>query len=363
MSDNPLQIITSMADLRTQLMINRVAGVTGFFLGRPGIGKTEGINAMVADLSVLPAGYTLPDVNHKPKAVGFYASQHEGTDVSGYPVLSEDGQALEFKVMRKLQSLVSGDALVIDEITAAEDATLKPLLQLLSDNRPKVNDWVGPEHVTRVAMGNLADCGNIDFIYNPVLGNRVALFEFTGPTADEWLAHAMRRGVHPVILAAIKMNGESLLLDWSASRDRNPTPRSWVNSSTMLYAAERMFPTGVPMHLRMAQIASCVGDPAALEVETLLTLQDKLVPYETVRNNPTNAPVPDGMKDPAAQFLMATHVSNKCVPDDWAAVTQYIARFPVELQATMINPIVSRFPVLMTTTEYANFASRTSGLL
>jgi len=362
MSNNPLNILSSMAELRAQLMIDRVAGVTACVLGDPGIGKTEGVNDMIADLDVLPAGYALPE-GHVCKAVNFYASSHEATDISGYPVLSEDQQALTFKVMQKLQSLVPGDALVVDEITLADDSQLKPYLQLLRSPRVGVNDWVGPEHITRVCMGNLATSGNLDYLYNPVVGNGMALYEFLGPTPDEWITYGMRKGIHPVILAGIKMNGMPLLLDWNPSRDRNPTHRSWFKASAKLYAAERMYPGGVPMSVRMCQLASCVGDPAALEIETLLTLQDQLVPYETVRNSPTNAPVPNGMTDPAAQFLMATHVANKCVPDDWAAVSQYIARFPIELQATIINPIVARFPMLMTTSEYANFASRTSGLL
>jgi hypothetical protein len=351
-----------MADLHTQLMIDRIAGVTSCILGDPGIAKTEGVNAAITNLDVLPAGYVLPE-GHTPKAVNFYASSHESTDISGYPVLTEDGQALSFKVMQKLQALVPGDALVVDEITVADDSQLKPYLQLLRNPRISVNDWVGPEHVTRVCMGNLATSGNLDYLYNPVVGNGMALYEFTGPTVDEWITYAMSKGIHPVILAGIKIEGPTLLLDWNPSRDRNPTHRSWFKASAQLYAAESLFPEGVPIHIRMAQIASCVGDPAALDVETLLHLQDKLVPYETVVASPTNAPVPDGMTDPAAQFLMATHVANKCVPDDWASVTQYIERFPIELQATIINPIVARFPVLMTTTEYANFASRTSGLL
>ena len=111
------------------------------------------------------------------------------------------------------------------------------------------------------------------------------------------------------------------------------------------------------------EIASAVGDQAALQVETLLHMQDKLVPYSTVVASPGNAPVPDGFTEPAAQFLQAAHVANKCTPDDWSSAAIYIERFPLELQQTMVSPIVARYPVLMTTAEYANFASRTSNLL
>lgn len=362
MSDNPLQTIASMEDMRRQLMIIRHAGLVGIILGHPGIGKTEGVDAMLGDLNVLPAGYTLPE-GHTPKNVGFYASQHEGTDISGYPVLSEDGQALTFRVMQKLQSLEEGDSLTVDEFTLADEGTQKPFMQLGSGDRPRVNDWVGPKHVTRIFLGNLATSGNLDYLYNPVMGNRVALFEFLGPTVDEFIAYGMSKGIHPVILAGIKMNGASLMLDWDPSRDRNPTPRAWFNASSMLYGAEAIYPEGVPMHVRMAQLAACVGDPAALEIETLLTLQDKLTPWHTILSNPESAAVPDGMTDPAAQFYMAVQVANKCTIDDWDKVAKYIERFPIELQATMISPIVTRLPVLMTTTEYANYASRTSGLL
>ncbi len=362
MSNNPLHILRSREELEVALKIDRIAGVTSFVLGDPGLGKTEIVEQIVLNTDILPAGFTPPD-DYAPKAVGFYASQHEGTDLSGYPVLSEDGEALTFKVMGKLQSLLPGDTLAIDEITLADPSTLKPCLQLLSGRQPKVNDWVGPEHVTRIAMGNLAESGNIDYYYNPVLGNRIALYEFLGPTVEEWIEYAMLQGIHPAILASIKMEGDVLMLSWNPSNRRNPTPRSWFNASAKLMAAESIFAGGVPNHVRMTQLASCVGDAAALQVETLLTLQDKLVPYATVVASPDKAPVPDGMEDPAAQFLMATHVANKCIPDDWSSVMIYIERFPLELQQTMVAPIVARYPVLLTTTEYANFASRTSGLL
>lgn len=359
---NALNIISSREELLMTMKIDKHAGITSVILGDPGLGKTEITEQVAADPDVLPAGCVLDD-GYVPKSVGFYASQHEGTDLSGYPVLSEDGDALEFKVMQKLNSLRPGDTLVIDEFTLADPSTLKPCLQLLSGSRPCVNDWVGPKHVTRIAMGNLAESGNIDYYYNPVMGNRVKLYEFTGPTVDEWIEYALYKRVHPAILAAIRMEGASLMLDWNPSRDRNPTPRSWFNASASLLAAEALFPEGVPMQVRLMHLAAAVGDPAALQVETLLTLQDKLVPYETVLASPDTAPVPDGMTDPDAQFLMATHVANKCTPDDWSAVMTYVERFPLELQQTIVAPIVARHAALLTTTEYANFASRTSGLL
>jgi len=359
-----VNFIRSMTDLKTVIKINILAGTTCTILGDPGIGKTEGVEQIInvmADEGIHPMGWEPPE-NWAPKMVGFYASQHEGTDLSGYPVLSADGEALTFKVMQKLRSLNEGDALVIDEVTLADENTLKPCLQLTSGDRPSVNDWVGPQHVARIMMGNLATSGNYDYVLNPVQCNRGKVYEYLGPTVDEWLTYGMAKGLHPAILTAIKMEGASLLLNWNPSRDRNPTHRSWVTASKSLLAAEHLYPGGVPMDVRLSELASAVGDSAALQVETLLTLQDKLVPYATVVAHPTTAPVPDGHSDPEAQFLMATHVANKCRPDDWSSVARYIERFPLELQATMTSPIVARHPVLLTTSEYANYASRTGNL-
>ena len=366
MSSNNLNILGSRSALIEAMMIDRAAGVTSIILGHPGIGKTEIAEKVVTMINTIPlsfikAGLEIGD--YIAKVVGFYASQHEGTDISGYPVLSADGESLSFKVMQKLRSLNPLDTLTIDEITLADPGTLKPCLQLLSGKRPCVNDWIGPEHITRIGMGNLADSGNLDYVYNPVLGNRVALYEFLGPTVAEWLEHALLNAIHPAICAAIKMEGASLLLNWNPSRNRNPTHRSWFNASAKLYAAEHVFPDGVPSHVRMSQLGSVVGDEAALQVETLLHLQDKLIPYATVVAAPDTSPVPDGLTDPGAQFLMATHVANKCTPDDWSSVMVYVSRFPLELQATIVAPIVARHPVLITTEEYANYTSRTSSLL
>ena len=194
---NEVNILPDMAALATAIKIAILSSTVITILGHPGIAKTEGVEYIVNNMAtenIHPMGFTPPE-NWSPKMVGFYASQHEGTDISGYPVLSKDGEALTFKVMQKLRSLNEGDVLVIDELTLADEPTLKPILQLYSGDRPSVNDWVGPKHIARIGMGNLATSGNYDYVLNPVQNNRGKVFEYLGPTVDEWLTWAMHNGL------------------------------------------------------------------------------------------------------------------------------------------------------------------------
>jgi hypothetical protein len=235
---------------------------------------------------------------------------------------------------------------------------------MAASERIAVGDWVGPPNVTRLLLGNRADDGNLDYQLNPVVCNRTVVYEYLGPTADEWIPWFLEHRGHPVIATAIKMNPD-MLNAYNADEDRSPTPRAWYNASKNLIAAEKLAGGrhNVDIGIRMQRVAAAVGDAAALQTEAIFEMHEQLVPFGDIVSDPENARLPDPEQDPAANFLTVTHVGNRCEPATWRPVCRYIARMPVELQAVAIAPIAVKYPELTTTTEYLEFSQRTSGLL
>jgi hypothetical protein len=368
MSDDTLNVAYNRKQFFTFLQVAREANLTVDIEGPPGIGKTEMCN-LLADWGkdCVPNGLdtdALPE-DWRPKVVTFYLSQWTGEDLVGYPHMSED-KGLYFIPPLRLRQLQAGDILIIDEkTTPASPSSIKAMLQLTQGDRPAVGDWEGPLGVTRITLGNRAEDGNVDYEANPVQGNRTMRIVYLGPSADEWLDYVVPKGIHPVIGTYIRMEGRDALNAFDPEQDRSPTPRSWWNGSSALLALERIRGGRkmVPLSERMSVVAACVGDAAALKLESIFALADSMVPFSEIVLNPDGAHVPDPQTEPNELFLCVTHIGNRCKPEHWKQVARYIARLPVEMQGVCVAPILKRHPQLTTTPEFMAYTTRTAGLV
>lgn len=372
-SVNALNVLTSRKALFQAIACARMANVTLVILGPPGSGKTE-ITQQVGKMGTKCLPYpmleridSIPDT-WVPNVLSIYASQVTGEDLVGFPYMppgETNPDHFEFVPGKALRALREGDFFIGDEFTTpAAPSTVKAFLQIACGERLCIGDYIGPKNVTRILLGNRPEDGNVDFEYNPVVGNRVVKYEYMGPTADEWVPWALEHDVHPVIATVIRME-PALLNAFDAEADRSGTPRSWMNASRNLLAAEHLAGGrhNIDIGTRMQRVASAVGDASALKLESIFELQDKLVPFGTIVADPENAPIPDPHREPAAHFLTVTHVGNRTTPETWRKVCAYIARLPVEMQGIAIMPIRTRHPELVTTPEFMEFQVRTSGLV
>jgi hypothetical protein len=234
------------------------------------------------------------------------------------------------------------------------------MLQMCNGERITCGPWVGPRGVRRVLIGNTADSGNFSFIDNAVLGNRLLQYEWT-PLFNEWLeTFALPYGIHPLIGAAVKMEGQSLFLDYDASRNRNSTPRSLTNASDAMLAAEEYTGDQLDHGQRMQILAAALHDEAALKVQSLFQLHDKIVPFSAIVAQPDTAPIPE---NPAALFMTCATVSRRCEPEHWSAVMGWVNRLPLEHRGSVVEPIFKRHPAMVSTKEGNQYSVDTAPLV
>ena len=354
---NPLNVITGYAALRFQLAVARQANAILAITAKPGTGKTA-ITDSVADwgADVMPPDLdpeSLP-VGWKPDVFNIQVPQHEDIEFH-----MPDTSTGKYTLMPSplLTRLTAGCYQVFDEWTM--EGCQRSMLQMCSGKRLRIGPFTGPKGITRVLIGNTADSGNFSFVDNSVLGNRLRQYEWT-PLFHEWDEEfAAPYGVHPLIRAAVRMEGQSLFLDYDAMRTRNATPRSLTESSDAMIVAEEYTGGALTHGQRMTILAGSLHDEAALKIQALFTMLDKLTPYSAIVANPDTCTMPD---DGAAMFMTCANVSRRCSPDDWQQVAGWSQRLPLELRGSVIEPVVKRHPILESTQEFHAYNAATAPL-
>lgn len=354
-----LNVITGYAALKFQLAVARMSNAIVSFVALPGTGKTA-ITDSVAEwgADVLPPDLCREDLpaGWKPDVFSIQVPQHEDIEFH-MPGIDPKTGKYTLEPSPLLTRLTEGCYQVFDEWTM--EGCQRSMLQMCSGKRLKIGPFTGPKGITRVLIGNTADSGNFSFVDNSVLGNRLRQYEWT-PIHTEWDDEfAAPYGVHPLLRAAIRMEGQSLFLDYDSARSRNATPRSHTEASDAMLVAEQYTGGTLTHGQRMSVLAGSLHDEAALKIQALFTLLDKITPYPAIVTSPDTCSMPT---EAAAMFMTCANVSRRCEPDDWAKVAGWTTRLPLELRGSVIEPIVKRFPVLQSTPEFHKYNADTSTL-
>lgn len=368
-TNQKLATLSSMADLQQAFLICRRANRSMAILGGPGCGKTEGIMHIARTMGreVLPAPMDgklddLPE-GWAPKVIHDFASNMSGEDLKGIPYRA--GDVIKWSIPENLRQLAEGDVYFMDEFTNPFDRSMEGMMQNIGvGERMRVGDWIGPPNVTRVFSGNMPEDGNVTFALSPVLSNRMGVYQFLGPDpVNEWIPWFLEHGGHPIIATAIRME-PTILNQYDADEYSCPTPRAWYSASQALnaveFVAEQQGST-VSDSTRMRHVASYVGDSAALKLEAVFALRDKIIPFSEIVKDPLGARIPSG-KDPAVLFLTVTQLAARTKPNVWKQVAQYVERLPLEMQPVVVTPVLTRHPELEQTGEYVEYTVRTAAL-
>lgn len=363
MSNQEMHVIHGVEALKLALGVDRAAGTTTVVESIPGLGKTEIAEAITKDeryLSAMQDGFD-PDLLHEdgPQTHTVRIGLYEDYDFPG-PLFVDRSDQLQVHLHPTLAGLRYGDTLVVDEIKLK--GANKVAMMLMEGRRPRVGHWTGPEHVYRIGLANGVEDGALECIDNAVTGNRHSHIRWTGPTVDERVRWGLEQGENPIIIAAMKMEGDDLIKDYDPVRMRNSTPRSLHNASRAMNALERYCEaagTEITHAMRVQTLARYIHDAAALKIAAVFALRDKLVPFSAILASPSEAPVPD---HPASMMMLCSNVGNKTTPENFDTVMRYVERLPIETQGAVVDPVLKRYPELFATTVAQQYHNRTNGL-
>lgn len=307
--------------LEEEIRLHVATDVPLMIWGPPGVGKSE-IIAQVADTM----GYALLD-----RRVSYMMPE----DFFGLPFADRDSKSTIRLVPDIIADVVRLNTetgkpvlLLLDELTSAGTPGVFAACYQLILNRCLANAHL-PADTRIIAAGNRASDKGVVYEMPMPLANRMAHVEYGGPTWDEFEVWSVGNEVHPVVMAFLKQQPQYLCnkITTKGNKDgRNPTPRSWAFLSRKMHAADQL---KLSHDTRLRTTAATVGDEAALKLETVMRLADKMVPFDVLLSRPDTAPVPD---DLASSYLLMTMVAQRIEKQtQFDKVFTYIERMPKEL--------------------------------
>ena len=187
----------------------------------------------------------------------------------------------------------------------------------------------------------------------------------------EWVEdYGIRAGVHLVILgAAIEFpamfesfenvedpNSNHYIFHPKQPRTSFVTPRSLEKASDILKATEHLSDD-----VRIHALMGVVGEAAAMDILTLVKLNDDLPTWEAVIKNPTGAKLPKGAAASCMMVAKAVQRVERETFDDWMV---YVQRLGKEVQALFARSVMRSQKVGIATThrEFSKWAAANSFL-
>lgn len=258
--------------------------------------------------------------------------------------------------------------LMFDEIGKASKSVLNAVLRIMLER--KLGDRALPEGSIVFATTNRGTEGLGDNI--PAhMKNRICQVNVTKPTAMSWIEEwALNAGIHPIILgAAIEFpamfaddvdvedpNSNYYIFHPKQPRTAFVTPRSLEKASDILKATENL-----PDDVRVHALMGVVGEAAAMDILTLVKLNDTLPTWEAVINNPESTKLPTGA---AASCMMVAKAVQRLERETFDAWMLYVQRLGKEVQALFARSIMRSPKVGIATThkEFSKWAAANSFL-
>ncbi|MDJ1006883.1 MAG: MoxR family ATPase [Paracoccaceae bacterium] len=221
--------------------------------GRPGVGKTEIVSALAAEIGARLFDLRLTII--------------EPQDLRGLPYYDhEAGKTVWYRPEDLPDDPETPSVLFLDELTAAPPMLQPVVYGLLQERR--VGRHRLPDSVFVVAAGNAVEDGAVAHDLGTALSDRLVHLRIEAEARD-WVANVgLARGLHPAVTAFIRTRPD-LLETTEAAFNRGETvfatPRSWVRVSEIMGAVG-------DRRLRAAMIEGTLG--AAVAAEFQLVAED-----------------------------------------------------------------------------------------
>lgn len=233
--------------------------------------------------------------------------------------------------------------IMIDEFGKGNPTVQNALLSLIHERRVG-NYWL-PEGSIIFATTNLGSDGLGDMVQAHAI-NRVCVVTISKPTADEWLPWATSNDVDPVVCAWVQENPHCLASYTDPAAKDNPycfnpnhvqtafvSNRSLEGASDIMKQRKYLSPNAL-----LAALAGRVGEAAAADMETFITMSDKLIPWDVLIEDPENAELPpDTISQIILTFKAATRITKKELP----AWITYLDRMGEEAKVIFFKQVMA----------------------
>jgi MoxR-like ATPase len=222
----------------------------------------------------------LPKITVESLTEGATASVSEITTNSFEVVLINDttGQPTAGEVRWKAEAHAFG-ILALEEFNSAAPTVQTASYQLVLDR--KVGDYVVPEDIQIIALGNRETDRGVTFKQPLPIANRFIHVELTSNGADlykDWFDWAIEEKVHPYVVGYLEHYKASIFkFDPTTASRGFPTPRSWEMVSDLLLAANKISDAR-PL------IYGSIGDAEAGQFVTYCDMADVLPKPEGILN-------------------------------------------------------------------------------
>lgn len=244
---------------------------------------------------------------------------------------------------------------MLDEIAKAPNFIKNVLAPIVYERR--VGNYHTPEGSVIFCGTNLGVEGLGDSI-QAHLRNRLIFVQMRKPTVDEWVQWATDAGIHPVVIAFVKMTPSVLdsFLDYEKGgkhegkqldKDNgmifNPrstaksyaTPRSLHSASDVLYECLDVLDDFTIEHT----LCGTIGAPTAHALSSFIRFGREITSLERVLHDPLTAPISD---NPTVQLVQIfKFVSSVDKREDAEKVTTYVQRMRPEMQSLFTNSVAT----------------------
>lgn len=183
------------------------------------------------------------------------------------------------------------------------------------------------------------------------LSDRETTLEFE-TNLDDWSSWAMTNGVKSEVVAFIRFR-PGLLHDFDANRNKNSTPRGWVEGVSAVLGA-------VPADAEYECFKGAVGEGAAAEFVGFLKIYRKLPNPDAILLAPDTADVPT---DPATLYALSGAISSRISQANIDRAVTYLSRCPAEFSVLAMSMAVRRDPAVTATKGFTDWSIKHQSVL
>ena len=313
-----------------------LAGLPILVKGAPGVGKTDIIKQVAAELK-----YDLL-ISHPVVS--------DPTDYKGLPGIV-DGKAefLPFGDLRKLIEAKKKTIAFLDDLGQAPAVVQAAAMQLIlarQINGKRVSDKV----IFVAATNRREDRAGVTGILEPVKSRFASIIQLE-PTAEEWIQWAFDNDMPTELIGFIHFR-PSMLNEGQATADivNHPCPRTIAFAGKLINA-------GIT---DAESLAGAVGEGCAIELVGFIRVYKSLPNISAIMTDPDRAIVPT---EPAALYAIVTALVDKITKDNCERLLRYAKRLPADFSTLFVRDSVRKTPQIQNTRAYIQWASEHQAVL